>query len=219
MKETNHPAADRLEALVEGTLDAADRVVLESHLRSCSTCAVRVDEWRALFAALSSLPQYEPSLAFGDRVMARVRIRPRAAWQEWADRATALAARVAPRTNYGWSLAVALLALPVSLGGSAIGWLISQSYLTKETLLGYTRESMVEGLQGVGSTVIAAVMQTDVAAWVVANIGALISTAGITGLGAILAGGGALTVLSTWILYRNLVRSPSRDSHYALYSF
>jgi hypothetical protein len=54
---------------------------------------------------------------------------------------------------------------------------------------------------------------------VVANIGALIITAGITGLGAILAGGGALTVLSTWILYRNLVRSPSRESHYALYSF
>jgi hypothetical protein len=85
--------------------------------------------------------------------------------------------------------------------------------------MGYTRESLVEGLQGMGSTVIAAVMNTDIAAWVVANVGTLISTTGMTGLGAILAGAGATTVLSAWVLYRNLFRSPSRQSDYALYSF
>jgi hypothetical protein len=43
--------------------------------------------------------------------------------------------------------------------------------------------------------------------------------AGVTGLGVILAGAGTMTVLSIWVLYRNLFRSPSRDSDYALYSF
>ena len=218
MSATYHPAADRLEAFVEGTLENGDRVVLESHLLSCQACQVQVEEWRALFAALATLPQFEPSIGFANRVMAQVRVAPRAAWQEWAARANALVARVAPKTNYGWSLAVALLALPILLGGGAIAWLVSNSYVSPEMVLGFTRESMVEGLQGIGSTVIGSIMQTDIAAWVVANVGAVIGTAGATGIGAILAGAGATTVLSIWVLYRNLFRSPSRESDYALYS-
>jgi anti-sigma factor RsiW len=219
MSETYHPTADRLEAFVEGALGDGDRVVLESHLLSCQACQMQVEEWRGLFNALASLPQFEPSIGFANRVMAHVRVAPRAAWQEWADRATALVTQVAPKTNYGWSLAAALFALPVILGGSAIAWLISKSYITPGALMGYTRESLVEGLQGVGSTAIAALMQTDIAAWVVANVGAVISMTGVTGLGAILAGAGTMTVVSTWVLYRNLFRSPSRESDYALYSF
>ncbi|MBR9990422.1 MAG: zf-HC2 domain-containing protein [Gemmatimonadetes bacterium] len=218
MNEHNHPAADRLEAFVEGTLQDGDRAVLESHLLTCPACQTQVEEWRGLFSALSSLPQFDPSVGFANRVMEHVRIAPRAAWQEWTDRAGALAARIAPKTNYGWSLAVAFLALPILLGGSAIAWLVSKSYITTDALMGYTRDSIIEGLQGVGSTVITFVMQTELTAWVVANIGAVISTAGVTGLGAMLAGAGSLTVLSTWVLYRNLFRSPSRESDYALYS-
>jgi anti-sigma factor RsiW len=219
MSETYHPSADRLEAFVEGTLQEGDRVVLKSHLLSCPACQTQVEEWRALFAALAALPQFAPSIGFANRVMAHVRVAPRAAWQEWAERANALVTRVAPKTNYGWSLAAALLALPIILGGSAIAWLVSKSYVSPDALMGFTRESLVEGLQGIGSTVIAAIMQTDLAAWVVANVGAVISTAGVTGLGAILAGAGAMTVLSTWVLYRNLFRSPPRESDYAVFSF
>lgn len=219
MSETHHPSADRLEAFVEGTLQNGDRVVMESHLLSCPACQAQVEEWRGLFAALSTLPQFEPSIGFANRVMAQVRVSPRAAWQEWADRANALVARAAPKTNYGWALAVAFFALPVILGGSAIAWLISNSYIAPDTLLGYTRESLVEGLQGIGSTAIGFVMQSDIAAWVVANVSAVVSTAGVTGLGVIFAGTGTMTVLSSWVLYRNLFRSPSRESDYALYSF
>lgn len=219
MSETYHPSADRLEAFVEGTLQNADRVVLESHLLSCPACQTQVEEWRGLFAALASLPQFDPTVGFANRVMEQVRVAPRAAWQEWAEHANALVARVAPKTNYGWALAVAFFALPILLGGSAIAWLVSNSYISPDLLLGLSRESLVEGLQGVGATVIGFVMQTDIAAWVVANVGAVISTAGVTGLGAILAGAGTMTALSTWVLYRNLFRSPSRESDYALYSF
>ena len=219
MSETYHPTADRLEAFAEGSLQAGERVVLESHLIGCPSCQTRMEEWRALFVTLSQLPRFEPSVGFANRVMAHVRVSPRTAWQEWAHKANALVIRAAPKTNRGWSLAAALLALPVILGGSAIAWLVSRSYITPEALMGYTRETLVEGLQGMGSTVIAAVMNTDIAAWVVANVGTLIGTTGMTGLGAILAGAGAMTVLSAWVLYRNLFRSPSRQSDYALYSF
>lgn len=219
MSETYHPSADRLEAFVEGSLQAADRVVLESHLLSCPLCQTQVEEWRGLFAALASLPQFDPTVGFANRVMEQVRVAPRAAWQDWAERANALVTRVSPKTNYGWALAVAFFALPILLGGSAIAWLISNSYISPEALLSFSRESLVQGLQGMGATAIGFVMQTDIAAWVVANAGAVISTAGVTGLGAILAGTGTMTVLSTWVLYRNLFRSTSRESNYALHSF
>lgn len=219
MSSTHHPTADRLEAFAEGGLQAADRVVIESHLLGCPHCQTQVEEWRALFSALATLPQFEPSLGFADRVMAGVRISPRAAWQEWADRATALAARVMPKTNFGWSLAVAFLALPVILGGSAIAWLVSKSYISPDALWSYARESAVQGLQGVGSTVITALMQTDIAAWAIERGAAFIGTAGLSGLGAVLGAAGALTVFSIWVLYRNLFRAPRRASDYALYSF
>lgn len=219
MSSTQHPPADRLESFVEGTLQAGDRVVIESHLLGCPDCRIQVEEWRGLFAALATLPQFEPSLGFAERVMAGVRVSPRAAWQEWADRATALVARVAPKSNWGWSMAVALLALPVILGGSAIAWLISKSYISPEALWSYTRDSAVEGLQGVGSTVMSAILQTDIAAWLVARGSAFISSAGMSGVGVVLATAGAITLVSIWVLYRNLFRAPSRESDYALYSF
>lgn len=222
MSETYHPTADRLEALVEGSLRTEDRVVLESHLLTCPACQTQVEEWRALFSALSGLPQFEPSLGFSERVMVRVRISPRAAWQQawqqWAHQTAALVGRIAPKTNRGWSVAAALLALPLILGGSAVAWLVSKSYITPGTLLGYTRDSLVEGIQGVGSTAVTAVMQTDIAAWIVTNAAGFISTAGMSGLGAMIGGAGIATMLSIWVLYRNLFRSPSRESDYALFS-
>ncbi|HEX6308577.1 MAG TPA: zf-HC2 domain-containing protein [Longimicrobiales bacterium] len=219
MSEPYHPTAERLEALVEGSLPAGERVVLESHLVACPACQARAEEWRALFTVLDGLPQYEPAVGFANRVMAHVRVAPRSAWQHWTERANALVVRVAPKTNFGWSLAVALLALPVILGGGVISWLVSRSYITPQTLLGYTRDSVVEGLQGFGSMVIGAALQTDVAAWLVANVGGFISSAGVTGVGAVLGAVGAATLLSIWVLYRNLFRSPSRESDYALFSF
>jgi anti-sigma factor RsiW len=219
MSETHHPTPDRLEAFVEGGLQRGDRVVIESHILGCPACRARVEEWRALFTALATLPRFEPSLGFADRVMAGVRVAPRAAWQQWADRAGVLVSRVAPKTNTGWTLAAAMLALPVILGGGAIAWLMSRSSVSLDALWGYTRVTLVEGVQGIGSTALSAVMQTDVAAWVVAQVGAFISTAGVTGIGAIIASAGAATMLSIWVLYRNLFRTPRRESDYALYSF
>src|SRR5690606_27309414 len=133
MSDMYHPAADRLEALVEGSLEPGDRVVLESHLIACPACQARVEEWRSRVAALDGLPQYEPAAGFADRVMTQVQVAPRRiwqqTWQQWAGRAGALVVRATPKTNYGWSLAVAMLALPVLLGGGIVTWLVTRSYI------------------------------------------------------------------------------------------
>lgn len=227
MIEAHHPTAEQLEALADGALDRSDRVTVESHLLGCAGCRTAADEWRALFAALADLPQLEPSLGFADRVMADVRIAAgarwqhawQAGWQQSAARAAALIERVAPKSTFGWALATAMLALPVILGGGIVAWIFSKSYLTPATLWAWTSETLVQGLQGLGQTAIAAVMQSGIAAWTVARATEFVNTAGITGLGTLAAVAGMTTMLSIWILYRNLFRTPTRETDYATYSF
>lgn len=231
MKETQHPTADRLEAFVEGTLGTTERSVVESHLPDCHRCQADLEEWRALFTVLAGLPQFEPSAGFANRVMAGVRYGRRAgwqsawqsawesAWQQQAARVGAVVGRAAPKSTFGWGLAAALLALPVVVGGSLVAWLVSRSYLTPQTLWAWTRETVVEGMQGVGATAMTTIMQTDVAAVIVQRGSEFLATAGTAGVGALVAAAGAATMLSIWVLYRNLIRTPTRESHYATYSF
>ena len=220
MTEKYHPTTERLEAYVEGLLVQGDRAVVESHLLGCPRCQLEVDEWLALFAALSDLPELTPSPNFADRVMAHVRISPRRAWQEQTARAGAVLARLLPKSTWGWGVATALLALPVLLGGGVTAWLLSKPYVTTQTLWSYMSAMVVDGIRGFGSGLLSTIMQTDVVAWLVAQGGDLLSAAGTTGMGV---GGFALaavgaTTLSIWVLYRNLFRSPSKDSNYALFT-
>lgn len=229
--DMNHPAADRLEAFVEGVLDPADRAVLESHLLGCPECQTAVEEWRALFSALEGLPQYEPGPGFADAVMARVRaVAParapalnlqvaQAALQKQAARAGAALDRVLPKTTFGWAMTAAFLALPFLLGALLVSWLMSHSYVTPTTLWAFLSEQAVAGVRSFGSTVATAVMQTGAAEWLLVQGTEFVMRAGAAGVGMLIAATGALTMLSIWILYRNLFRTPRRDTHYATYSF
>jgi hypothetical protein len=227
MKQTKHPTTERLEAFVEGTLGRADLGAVESHVSGCARCRAEVEEWRSLFTALAGLPQFDPSPGFAARVMAGVRVGRQAGWQtawqsawrQQAARATALIAQAAPKSTFGWGLLAAMLALPVVVGGGLIAWLLSRSYVTPQALWGWTTETVASGLQAFGATVIATIMQTDVAAWLVQRGADFLATAGMTGVGALFAAAGAATMLSIWVLYRNLIRTPTRESHYATYSF
>jgi hypothetical protein len=223
MRDMYHPTTDRLEAFVEGGLDEAERVVVESHLMGCPRCETEVEDWRALFVTLSGLASFEPSPGFADRVMAGVRYAPRAAWsaawQERATRAGQALTRLAPQSSFGWALATALMSLPVILGGGTVAWLLQKEYITPQGLWAMASQWAVEGVQGIGSTAITAVLQTDVAVWLVERTTAFVNTAGMGGLGVVIGTAGVATVLSIWVLYRNLIRTPERESHYVSYSF
>lgn len=224
-----HPTADRLETFAEGLLEAGERVVIESHLLGCPECQARVEEWRALFAALDGLPQFDPSPGFADRVMAGVRLAPAAgrarldssrAWLG-GQLATAGAAigRVLPKTTFGWGLATALLSLPLLLGAGLLIWFVDRSYLTPSAAWVYVSENAGEAVRAIGSNALMSAMQTDVVAWLVLQGARLLETAGPAGVGALLATAGLATMLSVWVLYRNLFRTPTRESNYVTYSF
>ncbi|CAN5625965.1 hypothetical protein BH23GEM10_BH23GEM10_10010 [soil metagenome] len=231
MMEAHHPTAEQLEALADGALRGADRVTVESHLTGCTACRTAAGEWGALFEALAALPELAPAAGFSDRVMAGARMPAgtrwqqawqqawQSAWQQAAVQAGALADRVTPKSTFGWALVAALVALPVVLGGGIVAWLVSNEYVTLDALRSWTTETLVLGLQGIGQTAITTVMPSDVAAWTIARGSEFVGTAGVTGVGAIAATAGMMTMLSVWILYRNLFRTPTREIDYVTYSF
>lgn len=216
----SHLDPERLQAFADGSIAESERVVVESHVAVCVQCTTQLEEWRSLYAALADLPQYSPSALFADRVMARVSIaQPLPVWAPVVAQAKLLVAKVAPKTSAGWALAAALLALPILLGGGVMGWLISKDYITPQSLWLFVTERTSSSLQSLGASTLSSVMETELTAWVVQQATALFATAGMRGLGLIAALGGGLTMLSIWILYKYLFRTPTRESNYVSYSF
>ncbi|MBX6363600.1 MAG: zf-HC2 domain-containing protein [Gemmatimonadetes bacterium] len=209
-----HPGADQLEAYVEGTLDEAQQAVLESHLLGCPRCQAELEEWRGLFAALSSMPQLEPSAGFADRVMAHVTL-PRSAAARLADRAR----RWLPRSTLGWALVTLFLALPVAAAAAALAWIAATPWLSLDGVLLWGFEKATAGAAWLTSQASALVLQSRPALWLTGSIETLVATAGLRGIGAAAALFGLIVVASAWILYQNLFRPHTRDVTYAHYSF
>lgn len=221
--ENLHPASEALEAYAEGANGRGEKAALDAHLVGCERCQAEVEEWRSLFATLESLPRFAPSAGFAARVMSHVRVRSaRAAWHAQVVAQAAAAGRSIghwlPQTTRGWAFVTALLALPAIVATALVAWLLSRSYITTEALWVAAVGAVDRGATRLGTAAVDGALQTDVAAWLMANVGSFLETAGMRGLGALAAAAGALTVLSIWILYRNL-RTPRRESSYVTYSF
>lgn len=211
--EMRHPSTQSLEALVEGQLEAADRAVIESHLIGCPRCENRVEEFRSLFHALTSLARFAPVPGFVDRVMARVRVA-----QPWHVRASAVLARFLPKTTRGWALAAAFLALPFVAGGTLVTWLLSKSYVTTHGLWVFTTDAIASATQSLVTGAVAFLLDTDVVAWLTRSAGTLVDAGGPGGVGAIAAIASALTLTSVWILYTNLFRPADREPNHVTLS-
>src|ERR1700729_112851 len=67
---------DRILPYVDGRLKASEMREVETHLKTCAACLLRVNEFRALSGLLDEMPQIEPSGAFDARVRARVAAEP-----------------------------------------------------------------------------------------------------------------------------------------------
>jgi anti-sigma factor RsiW len=69
---------------VDGRLKASEAREVETHLETCASCRLRVNEFRAVSGLLDELPQIEPSPAFDARVRARVAAEPaKQSWWAW----------------------------------------------------------------------------------------------------------------------------------------
>lgn len=210
----HHPAPERLEAYVEDSLAAAERAVVESHLLTCARCQAVAEEWQTLFAELSSLPRPAPSPGFADRVMAGVRVP-----QPWYTRAAAWLGRLMPATTRGWAIAAAAIAAPVLTVAGAVAWVLSRPWISAQGLWLFVRDRTAEVAVGVTGWLGDLLLENTVALWVGEHGRSVLEGAGLPGIGLGLALLLGLTTLSAWIIYRNVVRTPTRDVHYASYCF
>jgi anti-sigma factor RsiW len=209
-----HPEAEQLEAYIERMLDDGQRAVMESHLVGCERCRSELDDWLALFAALTSLPPIEPSADFADRVMAGVRLAP-------SPGSVRALARWAPRTTTGWSLVAAFLALPVVGLAAITAWVLAQpwaSVLTAEAVLVYGASRLASVGTWVAAQARALVLGTGAFATAAEALARFVTTTGARGLGLAAAGFCFAALVSTWVLYHYLLRNSSRETRYAPYT-
>lgn len=205
-----HPAAEEIEAYVDGSLAEAERVVFESHLTTCGRCTAEVDEWRSLFAALASLPALEPSAGFADRVMAGVDVT-----LPWPARLAALLRRLVPTTPRAWLLLSVLMALPVVCAGGALTWVLSRPWLSAEGLWLFARTRTIAAAFALLERLRLAVLESELALQVAAGANELLTRVGVREFGAAAALFAVLSSLSLWILYQNLFRTSTRRGSHA----
>jgi hypothetical protein len=74
-------------------------------------------------------------------------------------------------------------------------------------------------MQSLGASVLTALMESSITGWLLAQARSLATSAGARGLGALAVGLGGLTMASLWILYRNLLRTPTREVNHVSAQF
>lgn len=215
----NHPTTERLQALVEDSLDHAQRSNVEMHVSVCSECRLELEEMTALFGALSGLEQFAPSAVFADRVMAKVRVRrPAFAGASAIAAASAWVERVTPRTTGGWAAAAAVLALPVLGAALLIAWVMSQPGVTTQGLLALSSDLFGQAASSGWQWAWARFAGTSLAAWL-AQAAELVQTVGREEIGLAAVLFATMTAGSTYVLYQNLFRTEPRRSEHATYVF
>jgi anti-sigma factor RsiW len=214
----HHPKPARLEALVDGTLPETEGATVASHVQTCGRCAAEVEELRQLFAALADLPRVAPSAGFADRVMAGVRVAEAPATvparPPLADRLRALV----PGRRLGWSLAAAFTGVPAVATAAALVWLASQPTLSAQALWIFATQRIAAAASAATGWLVESLAATRLAGWLGAFGRGLVAVEpGQLGIAA--AAMLALSGLSAWVLYRNLIRTPTRERHHVSYSF
>lgn len=196
-----------LEQIAEGVLPAGELDGATDHLAGCDRCAAELEAHRSLFTALSSLPRFEPSAAFNDAVIARVRVAPAPApvWV-WLR-------ELLPHTRRGWVLLAIVGMLPVLPFLVAAAWLLTHPLVTPDTLTGLVALELSAALGAVGGWLERLAADTGIAGAAGPGVRALSDAPA----DALLALAALLTLavpVSLWALVR-LARTPRRTINYA----
>jgi anti-sigma factor RsiW len=212
-ERTFHPESGQLQDFIEGSLDKPSAAVLESHVLGCAYCQKEVADLRSVFTALARMERFSPGLGFANRVMAQVKLP-----EPWYARAGRYAAGFAPRTTRGWAFASGLLALPLIGMGTLMLWVLSKPYVTGEGLIAFALKQTGTSLAVFGRNALSTIIQSDITL-LLTRLAESVLSAGLAGAGAVVASFAGMIALSAWILYQNLIRTPTRRSNYASYSF
>ncbi len=215
-----HVPAVSLQDFVEGLLPAGQVARIQTHLDDCGTCSKDVLAWRSVIGSLESLGHWAPADGFAARVMDEVHIAApapaRAPVKEAlvaAGNALAWAGRLLPQSQKAWATMSGVAVAPMATLGLLLYTVFSHPTLIPGALLSFVGWKAA-AFVGMAWNATSAVLLESTSLFRVYTFLESLAAAPAT-----LAGGFAvfscLTAAATWVLYKNLIATPSVDGQYA----
>ncbi len=220
-----HAGADHLtpagiQAYLDGLLSPRRAARLRAHVEGCTPCRNELALWEELVGALSTLPHHEPSPAFEERVMARVRVPSPAPTRERAWSPAEVLGRLGawtrgflPATRRAWAVASGVAFAPTITVGALAYLVFSHPALTLSGLLHFLEWKVAEALAGLGQLILGSLVESTMVFRIMDLAGSLATAPALLGGSAAVLG--ILTVGSVWVLYRNVFPPTNPDRGHA----
>jgi anti-sigma factor RsiW len=223
----DHPAAERLQDYVDGSLAARQVARLGAHLEGCTACSAEVDAWRAVYARLGGLESFAPREGFADRVMAAVRLPALAPavgtvpgartpgglrLPDWR-RGLAVVGRFVPRTRRAWAAISGVALTPAVTLALVLYTVFSHPTLTPQALASFVVWKVSDLLAAAWGVLAGVALDAGQAIGVDALVRTLFDAPFILAGGALAYS--VVSALALRVLYKNLLggRRHARLSH------
>jgi len=216
-REEVHVPATGLQDYLEGRLQPQPRFRVEAHLATCPTCKEEAHEWRALMDSFESLKRLAPSAGFRERVMAQVMVPapvPARAdgWFGIRGRLRAWARSLAPESRKGWAVVGGVASAPTITLAALIYLVFSRPMVTPGAIGSYVFWKVSALLGSLASAMSTYAMENGTLRRVITFFEPLAQSPALLGLGGV--GISLLSAAALWVLYRNLIATPT-DGHHA----
>jgi anti-sigma factor RsiW len=210
-----HIPSGRLQDFVDGVLPAPQAAEALVHVTACEICQDEAKGWEKLFASLASLERFAPAPGFAQRVMAKVhtRVPLPAPWVEAGNRVLGWARGFLPQTRNGWAVAGGIASAPTITMAALVYLVFSHPLLSVGDFTTYVLWKGSALLSSLVSAVAGAAVDSVALFRAYTLLGSLARSPLLLGFGGLAFAG--LSALALWVLYRNLVATPTVEKRYA----
>jgi anti-sigma factor RsiW len=214
--QEEHIPSESLQDYVEGVLSGRRAAWAAAHVAACEPCRNEMKGWERLFGSLAALGRFAPAAGFAERVLARVRIPAPvpALWAEVGGRAVGWARGFLPRTRRGWAIAGGIASAPTISMAALLFLVFSHPLLTVGTFTSYVSWKASALLGSLFSALASAMVESVALFRAYSLLETLAKSPLLVGVGGLAFS--LMSAIALWVLYRNLVATPSSvESRYA----
>jgi len=215
-REEAHVPAGSIQDYLENLLPAQPAARLEAHLQGCSSCRRKVEEWEGFLGSFESLEHFAPSPGFASRVMEQVMVpAPVPAtgrgWPTVPGRVLSWIRGFLPKTRHGWAVVGGMASAPTITMAALVYLLFSRPQLTPSAFGSYLLWKASALIESLFSAISAMAMESATLLRLLELLEPLARSPLFLGLGGLVFS--LLSAGALWVLYRNLIVTPSDDRY------
>ena len=214
--EEVHIPVGSIQDYLENLLPAQPTARLEAHLASCDSCGNEVQEWKDLLGSFKPLGHFAPRRGFAERVMAQVLVpapvlAPSDRWSSLPGRVLAWARTLLPKTRHGWAVVGGVASAPTITMAALIYLVFSKPLLTTGTFGSYLLWKALALFDTLAATISTGVLESAALFQAYLLLDSLTQSPLLLGLGGLVLS--LISAGSLWVIYRNLIVTPSDDRY------